>query len=154
MESAADYSARNGDQMMLIASRRQVESRKLGGGYVDPLSTAEFVDFVRGLNADDLVICRDHGDPYQGNHEDGLDPDSAVERSLESFKEDVAAGFLLLQIDSSVHLGDVYEATAFLIDETTRFANSLGRTVLFEVGPEENVGTSGPNSWWARPAAS
>ena len=142
MEAAAEYSARNGDQIMLIATRRQVECAELGGGYVDDFSTAEFVDFARGLKANDLVICRDHGGPYQGNDEAGLDPDTALERSLTSFKEDVDAGFDLLHVDCSMYPGDVYEATAFVIGETMRFADSLGKTVLFEVGTEENVGTA------------
>ena len=56
---------------MLIASRRQIESEKLGRGYVNNWSTEEFAEYVRKemIKIIKLYLCRDHGGPYQNEDE-------------------------------------------------------------------------------------
>ena len=142
IDAMADYSILHGTQIMLIASRRQIETEEYGNGYVEGFSTESFAKYVRGLNASNLVMCRDHGGPFQGSGEADLTPDDALERSLTSFKADVDAGFHLLHVDCSYFPNDVYEATRFLITELRRYAEAQGETVLFEIGTEENVGTA------------
>ena len=52
--------------LMLIASRRQVESQELGGGYVNNWTTEEFAKYVNGR----VPIERDHGGAGQGYKDD------------------------------------------------------------------------------------
>lgn len=56
--------------IMLIASRRQIDSINFGGGYVNNWSTAEFTEYI--LNRDKkgkVLIARDHGGPWQNDLE-------------------------------------------------------------------------------------
>ena len=56
--------------LMLIASRRQVDSKKMGGGYVNNWNTEEFSKYVKLKDKNDMVILsRDHGGPWQNNLE-------------------------------------------------------------------------------------
>ena len=56
--------------LMLIASRRQVESQELGGGYVNNWTTEEFAEYVHKNDVNgNIILCRDHGGPFQGNNE-------------------------------------------------------------------------------------
>ena len=48
--------------LMLIASRRQVDSKKMGGGYVNNWNTEEFAKYVKSKDKKDMVLlARDHG---------------------------------------------------------------------------------------------
>jgi len=47
---------------MLIASRRQVEAKEFGGGYVNNWTTEDFAEYVRGRDRGGyIVLVRDHG---------------------------------------------------------------------------------------------
>ena len=48
---------------MLIASRRQIETKKLNHGYVNNWSTEKFSSYVQKKN-NNIILCRDHGGPY------------------------------------------------------------------------------------------
>ena len=53
--------------LMMIASRRQIESKDLGGGYVNNWSTEDFADYVSQKDIKkNIILCRDHGVPFQG----------------------------------------------------------------------------------------
>ena len=50
----------------VIPSRRQIEARSLGGGYVNNWSTEDFVSFIRQRDKGNFVkISRDHSGPWQ-----------------------------------------------------------------------------------------
>ena len=143
IEAVVNYANDRHEQIMLIASRRQVECEELGGGYVENFTSSEFAEFVRERDVGNMVlICRDHGGPYQGYDEKHLDAETAVEHAILSMKRDVDAGFDLIHVDCGFHTGDIRTATASILTEVSEYANSLGRSVLFEVGTEENVGVS------------
>ena len=56
--------------LMLIASRRQIESAELGGGYVNNWSTEEFSKYIEKNDKNqNIILCRDHGGPYQNENE-------------------------------------------------------------------------------------
>ena len=56
--------------LMLIASRRQIESKELGNGYVNNWSTEEFSKYVYEKDkSQNVILCRDHGGPYQNENE-------------------------------------------------------------------------------------
>ena len=69
----------------LIPSRRQVD---FFGGYVNSWNTKSFSEYVHSFNPD-ILICRDHGGPFQGQEEDD---------GLISFKSD-SQYFNLVHID-------------------------------------------------------
>ena len=134
---------------MIIASRNQVETEELGGGYVDStsrfvqniLSVAQEVDFD-GL----LYICRDHGGPWQRNDEKQLEPDEAWERALRSYSADIKAGFNLLHIDPTLSKkGEPAPDMHKVIQDTVRFIEHCekeagGKPLSYEVGTEAIAG--------------
>ena len=66
IELANDYNI----PLMLIASRRQIEAKSLGRGYVNNWSTEEFAKYVRENDKNyNIILCRDHGGPYQNENE-------------------------------------------------------------------------------------
>ena len=140
IEAAVEYSNEHQEQIMLIASRRQVECRDFGGGYVDNLSSEHLVERVNMLGGKNVVICRDHSGPYQGLGEKGMSADEALERAAHSMQRDVEAGFGLIHVDCSYYTGDVYSATERLIDTVMSNSAKNGSDVLLEVGTEENTG--------------
>ena len=50
----------------MIASRRQIDCKNNGGGYVGSFCTETFIPFVRGLDKKQMImISRDPGGPWQ-----------------------------------------------------------------------------------------
>ena len=140
IDSVIKYSNEHQIQLMFIASRNQIECAELGGGYVEGLTSEKFVNYIRKQKSDNILICRDHSGPYMTDEDVNLKPEVALEKTLLSIKKDINAGFDLIHIDCSNHKGDVYEATSYLVQEAVSYAESLGRSLLFEVGTEENIG--------------
>ncbi|UOE19980.1 class II D-tagatose-bisphosphate aldolase, non-catalytic subunit [Thermobifida halotolerans] len=146
VDAAISVAARADQPLMLIPSRRQVEAASQGGGYVEQWDTAAFADYVR---RNDLVgrilLCRDHGGPYQSprEREQRLPLDAAMASALESYKEDIRCGFDLLHIDTSMDLDGVADESAAidraleLYGQCVEFARSQGREVMFEIGFED-----------------
>ena len=55
---------------MLIDSRRQIESKDNGGGYVNNWSTEDYSKFVNSIDKKkQIILARDHGGPWQNNIE-------------------------------------------------------------------------------------
>ena len=143
IEAVIKYANDHHVQLMLIASRRQIECEELGGGYVENFTTSQFASFVRERDEGNMVlVCRDHGGPYQGHDEKDLEPERAVAQAISCMKKDVEAGFDLIHVDCGFHKGDIREATAHILTEVSNYAGSIGRSVRFEVGTEQNVGVS------------
>lgn len=136
--------------LMLIASRRQIESGSQGGGYVNGWSTEEFAGYVRARDAGGWVLlCRDHAGPWQNDRE--LEARLPLEQSMASAKEsldaDLASGFDLLHLDPSIDLqsaaagdAEVMERLCELYEHCETTAARLGVDVDFEIGAEEQSG--------------
>ncbi|MFB9985739.1 tagatose-6-phosphate kinase [Mesorhizobium kowhaii] len=129
---------------MLIASRRQIDSDDLGGGYVENWTTQTFAEHVRKTSLpSSLLICRDHGGPWQHPSEIEYSEERAINSCMESFKADIRAGFDLLHIDTSSERAGIAQAesaVARLVELYAGchdFARSLGRSVQFEIGFED-----------------
>lgn len=128
-------------QLMLVASRNQIDSGYHGGGYVAGFDTRGFYDYVKSVDTNNRVmICRDHSGPYFSTFEHNLSPNEALESALKSIKTDIETGFDLIHIDCCMHKGNIEEATQYLLKESSRYARVLGKKLLFEVGSEENIG--------------
>ncbi len=136
--------------VMLIASRRQIDSVKFGGGYVNNWTTGQFAEYV--IDADkkgQVILSRDHGGPWQNELEVGekMSLRRAMQSAKESFREDIDAGFQILHIDPSVDIfgkpdvDQVLDRLYELYEFCWRYAHSLGREVVFEIGTEEQSGS-------------
>lgn len=146
VEVAIELANEHDTDIMLIPSRRQVDSDALGGGYVEGWSAGRFADFVRVRDGKGRVIlCRDHGGPWQNSVEMGrrLSPQDAMVSARESYEEDIAAGFQVLHIDTSVapdgapDVKTALERLFALYVDCVEMARKHGRDVVFEVGAEE-----------------
>ena len=93
--------------LMLIASRRQIESKKLGSGYVNNWSTEEFSKYVLENDKNqNIILCRDHGGPYQNENENkqNLSFNEVMNNAKESFKIDIKSDFRIIHIDPTENL--------------------------------------------------
>lgn len=93
--------------IMLIASRRQVEAKNLGSGYVNNWSTEEFARYVKGKDKQNkIILCRDHGGPYQNENENKkhFSFNEIMEKAKESFRTDIESGFKIIHIDPTENL--------------------------------------------------
>jgi hypothetical protein len=130
--------------LMLIASRRQIDADEFGGGYVAGLSPERLAARVRPRDQRNRVLlCRDHGGPWQGGGPMTATRDEAMAEAQTSFFADLAAGFDLLHIDTSVYPteppeGDgPQERLIELYDACWNAAKAGDHAIAFEVGDEE-----------------
>lgn len=137
--------------ILLIASRRQIDSAEFKGGYVNNWTTEQFSKYVIEKDANDKVIlARDHGGPWQSEVEKaaGFSLRRAMESAKSSFRADIDAGFQILHIDTSVDIhatpsiDDVIERICELYEFCCAYARDKGKKILFEIGTEEQSGST------------
>jgi len=147
IELANDYDV----LLMLIASRSQIDTQKFGGGYVNNWATEKFADYVIERDKKGkIILARDHGGPWQNPQEIGenLSLRHAMESAKASYAADIEAGFQILHIDPSVDIhgqpnpDEVLERIFELYEFCWAYAQRLGREVLFEIGTEEQTGST------------
>ena len=135
--------------LMLIASRRQIESKDLGGGYVNNWTTEEFVKYVHKKDVKgNIILCRDHGGPFQGNNEKErrLSLKEAMENAKQSFLVDIKSGFRILHIDPSenihqeISIDEMLERIYELYDFCCTAAKENKKQVFFEISIGEEDG--------------
>ena len=132
---------------MLIASRRQIETKKLNHGYVNNWSTEKFSSYVQKKN-NNIILCRDHGGPYQGlkiNKKKNLKVE--MENAKISFKSDIDNNFRIIHIDPSLYLGkNAFKDSLNRLFELYEFcwshARKKGKKIFFEIGTEEQTGST------------
>ena len=91
--------------LMLIASRRQIDSNESGGGYVNNWTTEKFSEYVKTHDKNkNIILCRDHGGPWQNDYEknDKLDLSEAMESAKKSFLTDIKSDFQIIHIDPTI----------------------------------------------------
>jgi tagatose-1,6-bisphosphate aldolase non-catalytic subunit AgaZ/GatZ len=137
--------------LMLIASRRQIDSEEFGGGYVNQWTTDAFARHVIERDKKGKVLlARDHGGPWQNTQEvdAGLGLRLAMESAKASYRADLAAGFQMLHIDPSVDIhgqpdrDEVLDRLFDLYEYCWSQAQKMGREVVFEIGTEEQSGST------------
>ena len=91
--------------IMLIASRRQIDSKEFGGGYVENWTTKEFSKYVLKKNKN-VILCRDHGGPWQNDFEikKKFKLSDAMESAKLSYKNDIDNNFKIIHIDTCINL--------------------------------------------------
>jgi tagatose-1,6-bisphosphate aldolase non-catalytic subunit AgaZ/GatZ len=136
---------------MLIASRRQIDSEEFGGGYVNNWTTEQFARYVIDRDKKGkILLARDHGGPWQSTKEKdaGLGLRRAMESAKSSYRADLAAGFQILHIDPSVDINgrpdvnEVLDRVFDLYEYCWSEAQSLRREIIFEIGTEEQSGST------------
>ncbi|HLB42250.1 MAG TPA: class II D-tagatose-bisphosphate aldolase, non-catalytic subunit [Gammaproteobacteria bacterium] len=137
--------------IMLIASRRQIDSENFGGGYVNNWTTTDFAHYVIDRDKKGkILLARDHGGPWQNTKEKdvNLGLRRAMESAKSSYRSDLEAGFQILHIDPSVDIHG-HPSTDEILDrifELYEFcytqAQQTRKEVIFEIGTEEQSGST------------
>ena len=135
--------------LMLIASRRQIDSADFGGGYVNNWTTEEFANYViendkRGY----VMLARDHGGPWQNTleKEKKLSLRQAMESAKKSYEADISSGLQIIHIDPSVDIfggsttDEILERAYELLDFCTEISHRTNNDIAFEIGTEEQSG--------------
>ena len=149
VDSVIEISNHEKIPLMFVASRRQVDSEYLGGGYVNNWSTEEFSKYV--INKDKLgliYLARDHGGPWQNDIErvEKFGLKKAMESAKNSYKVDIDSGFRILHLDPSIDIKgpisveDSLERLFELYDFCCNYAKDKGKELIFEIGTEEQSG--------------
>ena len=132
--------------IILIATRRQIESAEAGGGYVNNWTTETFAKYVRERDLrGNVMLARDHGGPWQSylEVEKQMNLKDAMESSKRSYLADIQAGFDMIHIDPSI---DIYKKPSFeevlerlfeLYVFCVEKARASGRDIFFEFGTDE-----------------
>ena len=154
------YANENSWPICLIASRRQIDSEEIGGGYVNGLTTEKFaLDLSHSVKKGQIFLARDHGGPYQRSEESLLSLPDAMDRVERSFLTDIIAGFNVLHIDPEkcVKPGDpsglklFTSLTCELISRCNRILLGMPKrrsNFRFEVGTDEGVAMDfSPEQW-------
>lgn len=137
--------------ILLIASRRQIDSEEFGGGYVNSWTTANFARYVIDKDKKGKVLlARDHGGPWQNNREQDakLSLRRAMDSAKSSYRADLEAGFQILHIDPSIDIhgqpdvDEVLDRIFDLYEFCWSEAQRLRREVIFEIGTEEQSGST------------
>jgi fructose/tagatose bisphosphate aldolase len=145
IELADQYKA----PLMLIASRRQIDSEQFGGGYVENWTTQQFADYVLDKDVNkNIILARDHGGPWQNEQEkdENLNLEEAMKSSKESYRSDIDAGFNILHIDPSVDINSspsvnqILDRVYELYDFCWSYAQQKKQDIIFEIGTEEQSG--------------
>jgi len=147
LELANDYNA----PIILIASRRQIDSEQFNGGYVNNWTTSQFANYVRNKDKEkNIILARDHGGPWQNNNEieQKMNLSQAMKSAKDSFKSDIDAGFEVLHIDPSIDInGSVSKDKLMdrlfeLYEYCWDYAKKSNKEIAFEVGTEEQSGST------------
>ena len=137
--------------IMLISSRRQIDCKEVGGGYVNNWDTLEYSKFVKSIDlSDNIILARDHGGPWQNSLEvkNNLNETEAMKSAKLSFKNDIDAGFKVIHIDPSI---DIYANPSIeiildrvfeLYEYCWSYAKKTGKDICFEIGTEEQSGNT------------
>lgn len=137
--------------ILMIASRRQIDSKEFGGGYVNNWVTEDFARYVTDRDKKGKVLlARDHGGPWQSPMEikEGLGLRRAMDSAKASFRADIIAGFQVLHIDPSIDIhgtpdiDEILDRVFDLYEFCWSEAQKSRREIIFEVGTEEQSGST------------
>ena len=137
--------------LMLIASRRQIDSENFGGGYVENWTTRDFSDYVLERDKNKYIcLARDHGGPWQNESEksQNMNLEDAMQSAKESYKADIDADFQILHIDPSIDIHNqpttdqILDRVYELYDFCWTYAQQNKKDIIFEIGTEEQSGSN------------
>lgn len=131
------FSRKYKKKLMLICSRNQIETKKLGNGYVNNFSTESFAKFIRSKKNKNLIMCRDHGGPFK---RDSIPKNlkTEIENSKLSYEDDIKNNFKIIHIDTSACGKMKYEIAKELINFCENTAKISNKKIYYEFGCEEH----------------
>jgi len=147
IELAEEYKS----PLLLIASRRQIDSEQFGGGYVENWTSKQFSDYVVDKDVNkNIILARDHGGPWQSEIEknQNMNLKEAMQSAKNSYQADIDAGFQMLHIDPSVDIhsqpsiDQVLERVYELYEFCWSYAQHKKQDIIFEIGTEEQNGSN------------
>ena len=147
IELAEEYKS----PLLLIASRRQIDSEQFGGGYVENWTSKQFSDYVVDKDVNkNIILARDHGGPWQSDIEknQNMNLKEAMQSAKNSYQADIDAGFQMLHIDPSVDIhsqpsiDQVLERVYELYEFCWSYAQHKKQDIIFEIGTEEQNGSN------------
>lgn len=148
VDTCIEYTSKKNFPFMLIASRRQIDAEEFGGGYVNNWSTENFSKYVR-KKSKKIILCRDHGGPYQGTYTSNKE--SLIKEEMKnakiSFKADIDNNFEIIHLDPSLNLGKnsfkkSIDRLFELYDYCWSYAKKTNKKIAFEIGTEEQNGST------------
>jgi len=151
VDSAIEIANKNKVPLMMIASRRQIDSEEFGGGYVNNWSTKSFADYVKKKDKKNyIILSRDHGGPWQNNREIDLNLslDKAMSSAIRSYHDDIKNDFGIIHIDTSI---DIHKKLSFknsitrifdIYEELSKYSKKNKKKIIFEIGTEEQNGST------------
>lgn len=149
MRSLIETSENSKYPMTIIASRNQIESVKLGGGYVNGWSTESFMQEMESANSN-LIFGRDHGGPFQSSRSKKFESEQeAFNDAIMSLKTDIDCGMSFLHLDPckyskvDVTLDGMVNSLCNMLGETYEYARSTDKDILFEIGEEGHSTVAG-----------
>ncbi len=151
VDAAIELANDNEIPLMLIASRRQIDSEEFGGGYVNNWTTEEFARYVIDRDKKGkILLARDHGGPWQSlvEKEAGLGLKRAMNSAKSSYREDIESGFQVIHIDPSVDIhgkpdvDEVLDRVIDLYEYCWTEAQKCRQEIIFEIGTEEQSGST------------
>ena len=152
VDAAIELSDYHNIYIFLIASRRQVDSQKFGGGYVNNWSTKEFCEYVKKkCKRKKIILARDHGGPWQNfqDYKNKISLKKAIDNAKYAFKDDIDNGFKFLHVDTSVspHIKEVKTNDAIkrlkdIYSYLSKYSKKIKKEIIFEIGTEEQSGTT------------
>ncbi|MBF0126004.1 MAG: class II D-tagatose-bisphosphate aldolase, non-catalytic subunit [Magnetococcales bacterium] len=135
--------------ILLVASRRQIESAAMGGGYVNHWTTEAFADYVVQKDKKaHVILSRDHGGPWQHEQEKAqkLSLRQAMASAKESFRVDIESGMEIIHIDTSIDIHGTPSSDEMLLrvfelyEYCWEVARQNKKNIVFEIGTEEQTG--------------
>ena len=149
INAAIEIANQTNKLLMMIASRRQIDSVEMGGGYVNNWDTKSYAKYVfKNDKSANIILARDHGGPWQNDKEVKMQLSlrDALESAKNSFKCDIDSGFQILHLDPSMdpyktpNVDEVLERVFELYEFCYSYAQANKKEVLFEIGTEEQSG--------------
>mgnify|MGYP001308837957 CR=1 FL=1 len=138
--------------IMMIASRRQIDGKEFGGGYVNNWDTKSFSKYVKKRDKKrKIILCRDHGGPWQNNLEvkKRFNSTQAMNSAKRSYMEDIDSNFKIIHIDTCLSLKGVeknknkaLKRLFELYKFCSEYAKKRRKEIFFEIGTEEQSGTT------------
>jgi len=127
------------EQLMLISSKNQVD---YNDGYV--LDTDLYVSYIKELRkiypGADVKLCRDHCGPGFKT-----DDQNTLEDTKKTIREDIKHGFDLIHLDLC-HLEASHEEKLHDTAELINFCREQNPNIMIEIGTDENVGNTAPDT--------
>ena len=128
--------------IMMIASRRQIDSKEFGGGYVNNWDTKKFSNYVKKKDKNKLItLCRDHGGPWQNSLEikKKFNSIQAMNSAKRSYMEDIDSGFKIIHIDTCLSLNGIEKSKKKTLDRLfelykfcSNYAKKKKKNIFFE----------------------